>query len=408
MNNKNPIYYFLAVFYLFLYIGFSSCNNKMEIDVDKELAYCEQQAIRTLHDIPTLKDIPNSINKDNINWNFTRSGSWTSGFWPGILWYLYENTQDENWKNAAIESTELILPLTMEKAKSHDSGFITMCSLGNGYRITGNEIYKEALLCAANHLAELYNPIVGTILSWPGMVTRENWPHNTIVDNMMNLELLFWAARNGGDISLYDIAVEHAETTMRNGFRSDNTNYHVVVYDTISGDFIKGVTHQGYSDDSMWARGQAWAIYGFTMTFRETRDKKFLDFAQNAADAYLTRLPYDLIPYWDFKAYEITHNEPKDASAAAIAASALLELSTFLSDRNKAKEYANKAQQMLSELSTTNYQSRDKNSAFLLHCVGHMPRRSEIDASIIYADYYYLEALIRLKNLNHYGNISSK
>ncbi len=394
MKNKIPPFF----------IGLSlllsgACTSVATMEVDKQLDYCEAQASRTLRVVPVSDSIPNYIDKDDASWHFTTPGSWTSGFWPGILWYMYEYTRDESWMEAARQATATLIPMTSQPAHSHDSGFITMCSLGNGYRLTGAPEYKDALLNAANHLAELYNPTVGTILSWPGMVARENWPHNTIIDNMMNLELLLWAAKNGGEKRLYDIAVKHAETTMEHGFRPDGSTYHVAVYDTITGNFIKGVTHQGLSDESLWARGQTWAIYGYTMMYRETGDIKFLDFARKVADVYLSRLPEDLVPYWDFKALELGSNEPRDASAAAIAASGLLELSTYISDASQAAVYRNKAEQMLQVLSSEKYQSRNHNTAFLLHSVGHMPRRKEVDASIIYADYYYMEALIRLKRL---------
>jgi unsaturated chondroitin disaccharide hydrolase len=266
-------------------------------------------------------------------------------------------------------------------------------------RLTGNPEYKKILLATADTLATLCNPKVGTILSWPRSVPNMEWPqHNTIMDNMINLELLFWASKNGGSKRLYDIAVSHAEVTMKNQFRPDYTSYHVVVYDKETGQKIKAVTHQGYADNSLWARGQSWAIYGYTMTYRETKDPKFLDFAQKVSDVYLKRLPQDLIPYWDFDAPEIP-NAPKDASAAAITASALLELSTLVKDKTKARLYRSKAEQMLESLSSADYQSRSVNTAFLLHSTGHKPNNSEVDASINYADYYYLEALVRAKKL---------
>ena len=355
--------------------------------------------MRTLVSIPSLDKIPNSMDLDSIKWRYTQAGSWTCGFWPGILWYLYEDTKDNMWREAAGKVTDMIAPLAYRKAKSHDSGFIMMCSLGNGYRLTGKPEYKEGLLHAADSLAMLYNPVVGTILSWPGMVKKENWPHNTIIDNMMNLELLFWAARNGGGQYLYDIACKHAETTMKHQFRKDYSCYHVAVYDTLDGHFIKGVTHQGLSDDSMWARGQAWAIYGYTMVYRETHDVRFLDFARKVSDVYLSRIPEDMIPYWDFNAPELSSGEPKDASASAITASALLELSTYINDSDSAFFYRNKAVEMLQILSSPAYQARNKKDAFLLHSVGHMNKGWEVDASISYADYYYLEALVRLKRL---------
>jgi unsaturated chondroitin disaccharide hydrolase len=220
---------------------------------------------------------------------------------------------------------------------------------------------------------------------------------------MINLELLFWAAKNGGNKHLYDIAVKHAETTMQNHFRPDYTSYHVVVYDTATGKKIKGITHQGFSDSSMWARGQSWAIYGFTMVYRETKDQRFLNFAQQVTDVYLKNLPADHIPYWDFNAPDIPA-APRDASAAAVTASALLELSTLVTDTAKATAYRQQAEQMLQSLSA-NYQSRQMNNAFLLHSTGHKPNGGEIDASIIYADYYYIEALLRLKKLKEGKNI---
>jgi unsaturated chondroitin disaccharide hydrolase len=247
-------------------------------------------------------------------------------------------------------------------------------------------------------VADLYNPKVGTILSWPGMIKKMNWPHNTIIDNMLNLEMLFKAHLLSGRKEYYDMAVKHAEITMNKHFREDLTTYHVVVYDPESGKKIKGVTHQGYSDDSLWARGQSWAIYGYTMVYRATRDKRFLNFAEKVTDVYLERLPEDLIPYWDFDVPNIL-NEPKDASAAAVTASALLELSTYINDLDKAAEYRTQAEQMLGVLSTESYQSREQNPAFLMHSTGHYPNGSEIDASIIYADYYYVEALLRLYKL---------
>jgi unsaturated chondroitin disaccharide hydrolase len=215
---------------------------------------------------------------------------------------------------------------------------------------------------------------------------------------MINLELMFWAAKNGGNKQWHNLAVSHAETTMKNHFRPDFTSYHVVVYDTVTGKKIKAITHQGYADSSMWARGQSWAIYGFTMCYRESKKPEFLDFAQKVADAYLKNLPADLIPYWDFNAPGIP-NQPRDASAACVTSSALLELSTLVPDKAKAKLYRDKADQMLAELSSSRYQSGSTNNAFLLHSTGHKPNGGEIDASIIYADYYYIEALLRQKKL---------
>lgn len=364
---------------------------------EQNLDYCVAQASKTLDLIPGDSLFPRNVAAGTDEWKFVRYQDWTSGFWPGTLWYLYEYTGAEKWKRAADRFSRYLTPLSVRSATDHDLGFQVFSSFGNGYRLTKNPDYKSIILKTADTLATLYNPTVGTILSWPGMVEKMNWPHNTIVDNMINLEILFWAARNGGDSSLYDLAVTHARTTMKNQFRDDYSVYHVIVYDTLTGKKIRGVTHQGYGDDTMWARGQAWAIYGFTMVYRETRDPQFLDFARKVTQAYLDRLPEDLIPYWDFDAPNIP-DEPRDASAAAIVASALIELSGFVGDPEQAREYRQKAEAMLVELSSDRYQSGDANTAFLLHSTGHWPNGSEIDASIIYADYYYLEALLRLKN----------
>jgi unsaturated chondroitin disaccharide hydrolase len=370
------------------------------------LDYCMEQAGKALKTLPAdSSQIPRSIANGKTDWRFVSYRDWTCGFWPGILWYAYEYTNDNAWKQAAQRYSLALFPLVDSAAIDHDLGFQVFTSIGNGYRLTHDTVYRTVLLRAADTLAKLYNPKVGTILSWPREVPGVDWPlrHNTIMDNMINLELLFWAAKNGGNKHLYDIAVKHAETTMQNHFRPDYTSYHVVVYDTATGKKIKGITHQGFSDSSMWARGQSWAIYGFTMVYRETKDQRFLNFAQQVTDVYLKNLPADHIPYWDFNAPDIPA-APRDASAAAVTASALLELSTLVTDTAKATAYRQQAEQMLQSLSA-NYQSRQMNNAFLLHSTGHKPNGGEIDASIIYADYYYIEALLRLKKLKEGKNI---
>ena len=385
-----------------LAISLCACAPKdahKDLDVESELDYCNDQIQKTLNSIGDTTMVPRNILSGQSEWNLVpvRIDEWTVGFWPGILWYNYEFTESEKNLEAAIHYTEILEPLTSLPAYDHDLGFQLFCSYGNGYRLTGDERYKQIILNAADTLATLFNPKVGTILSWPREVEPNNWPHNTIMDNMINLEMLYWAAANGGDKELYVIATKHAETTMKHHFRDDGSNYHVTVYDTITGDFLKGVTHQGYSDETMWARGQAWAIYGFTMVYRETKDKKFLRFAEKVTDIYLKRLPADYVPYWDFDAPNIPE-EPKDASAAAIVASALLELSKLEDNPERADEYKNAGIKMLKSLSDS-YQSGASNPSFLKHSTGHWPNNSEIDASINYADYYYIEALVRFKKL---------
>jgi unsaturated chondroitin disaccharide hydrolase len=394
---------------IFIIVAFSCKTAHVQTSYNDVVQYCVGQATKTVHSLTDATRVPRSIANGKTEWRTVERHDWTSGFWPGIEWYLYEYTKDEQWNQRADKSQSILAPLVDSSAIDHDLGFVMYTSYGNGYRLTNNPDYKKILVRAADTLATLFNPKVGTILSWPRPAPGVDWPlrHNTIMDNMINLELLFWASKNGGSKRLYDIAVSHATTTMQNHFRPDYTSYHVVLYDTATGKKIKGITHQGYSDSSMWARGQAWAIYGYTMVYRETKDIKFLDFAQKVTDVYLNRLPKDLIPYWDFNDPAIP-NAPRDASAACVVSSALLELSTLVKDKAKAQMYREKGEAMLKELSSPRYQSGSTNNAFLLHSIGHKPAGGEIDASIIYADYYYIEALLRAKKLNEGKSIYEK
>ncbi len=381
-----------------------TASSSGDLDVNTALDYCATQTQRTLTELRGDSGIDYTMMPRNIadslsHWHCRKAtkDEWCAGFWPGVLWYDYEYTQSPAIKEEAEKFTASLEFLSRTPAYDHDLGFLVFCSYGNGYRLTKNPAYKQVILDTADSLATLFNPRVGTILSWPREREPRNWPHNTIMDNLINLEMLFWAAKNGENKYLYDIAVAHADKAMQTLFRPDYTSYHVAVYDTITGNLIKAVTHQGYQDESMWARGQAWAIYGYTMIYRETKDPKYLDFVQHVSDVYLKSLPEDYVPYWDFSAPGIP-DAPRDASAAAIIASGLLELSTYLQSP-KAETYYNAAVKMLSSLSSDKYQSRESKPSFLLHSTGHWPNGSEIDYSIIYADYYYMEALLRLKHL---------
>ncbi|WP_337625143.1 glycoside hydrolase family 88 protein [Phocaeicola sp.] len=373
-------------------------------DADEALAYCDAQVRRTLDELAQRDGgvdytmMPRNIADSASHWYCSKvtKDEWCAGFWPGILWYDYEYTNDPAIRQEAEKFTASLEYLTYEPAYDHDLGFLMFCSYGNGYRLTRNESYRQAILRSAEALSALFNPKVGTMLSWPRNVAMFGG-HNTIMDNMINLEMLFWAAKNGGDKKLYDMAVSHADTTMKYHFRPDYTSYHVAVYDTLTGEFVKGVTHQGYDDNSMWARGQAWAIYGYTVVYRETKEPRFLDFVQKVADVYLEHLPDDYVPYWDFNDPAIPY-APRDASAACVVASALLELSGYVSPE-KGQEYKKTAVCMLESLSSDKYRSGKSKPAFLLHSTGNYPSHSEIDAAIIYADYYYIEALMRLKQM---------
>ena len=361
---------------------------------DEALDYCVQKVTGVQERLGAdYGESPRNIAPGDCRWNLTpvSQENWTMGFWPGILWYAYEASGDAALETAARGYTEALDFIARQPAYDHDIGFIMFPSFGNGFRLTGDPAYKEAVLATAERLAALFNPAVGTILSWPREVSNFGG-HNTIMDNMLNLETLLWAAENGGDPAWKDIAITHADTTMRYNFRPDGTSYHVAVYDAETGAHQYSCTHQGYADDSMWARGQAWGIYGYTMVYRFTRESRFLVFAQKIADVYLARLPEDKVPYWDFCDPEIP-NASKDASAAAVVASALLELSTYTDGKYRAD-----AEAMLRSL-YENYRAPEGCDSFLLHSTGHHPAGKEIDYSIVYADYYFIEALLRLKNL---------
>jgi len=391
------VVYFLLIFIL---VSCNSTNKNEEHKDDFRLEnLLNNNVFKTKETLKTLSvsdGFPRNIEKSATNWNKVDVYDWCSGFWPGVIWYAYEHSKDESLKTYAEAFTKPLDTIAFSSAQNHDIGFMVYCSYGNGYRLTGNEQYKNVLLAAADTLATLYNPKVGTILSWPGQ--KHKFKYNTIIDNMMNLELLFWAAKNGGDKRLYDIAKSHAEKTMNNIVREDNAVYHVGSFNEETGEFLRGYTHQGYAHESMWARGQGWGIYGFSVAYRETGEQAFLDTAIKLSDHYIKRLPEDKIPYWDFDDPKIP-NAPKDASAAAVVACGMLELSSLVKEDALKEKYIEAARSYLEVLSSDAYLSKGTNQALLLHSTGHYPKNSEIDVPIIYADYYYMEALLRLKNL---------
>lgn len=335
---------------------------------------------------------PRSLIADS-SLNLVSPNDWCAGFFAGNLWQLYEFSGNPQWMDQAKTFTHI-----MEGEKtdggSHDLGFKVYCSVGNAYRLTHNEHYKKVIIEAAQTLCTRFNPIVGCIKSWD----NTKWMYPVIIDNMMNLELLFEATKLSGDSSFYKIAVTHANTTMKNHYRADYSSYHVVNYDPKTGRVLYKQTAQGYADESAWARGQAWGLYGFTMCYRETRNKAYLTQAENIAKFILNNpnLPTDLVPYWDYNDPAIP-NAPRDASAAAIMASALYELSTYSTN---GKIYKATADKILNSLNNKYQAPLGADKGFLLlHSTGHKPAGTEINVPIIYADYYYLEALLRQKHL---------
>lgn len=338
--------------------------------------------------------MPRSFTKDTLR--TCTSDNWVAGFYPGTLVYLYENTKDKSLYNETLKKIKL-----MDKEQfstgTHDLGFMMYCSYGNLNRITPNASYKKILVNAARSLATRFNPTVGCIRSWGK--SDDTTMFRVIIDNMMNLELLFWAAKETGDHSLYDIAVTHANTTMKNHFRFDYSSYHVVVYNPLTGKVMKKQTAQGASDESAWARGQSWGLYGYTMLYRETKDKKYLDQAQHIAAFILSNpnLPADKIPYWDYNAPGIP-NTYRDASSAGVMASALIELAGY-SNKDLSEKYLTTVETILRTLSSPEYKAKvGENGGFILkHSVAHFPKNTEVDSPLPYADYYYVEAMLRYK-----------
>jgi len=378
--------------------GEKEAEQEGSFSIETQFEHADQQLSGLVKVAREKGDIPRSTEPDgSIKW--TGSGfDWTEGFWPGSCWMMYQETQDEKWKQAAIEFQSMFEE-HKDITTSHDVGFVFNNSYGKAYKILGDEKYKQILLDASDALISRFNPKIGCIESWDHnaqWIKNNDWQYPVIIDNMMNLEMLFEAADITGDDQYYDIAVTHADTTMKYHYRNDLSTYHVVDYDTITGAVDERVTHQGYSDSSAWARGQAWGLYGYAMCYRYTNDQKYLDHAIKVADYNIGQWPDDHIPYWDYNAPDIP-DAHRDASAAAIFASALIELSQHSGDTS----YANVAMSIIRELSSDRYLADiGSNNHFLLkHCVGNKPGGSEIDVPLNYADYYYLEALRRAKDI---------
>ncbi|TKC63753.1 glucuronyl hydrolase [Pedobacter hiemivivus] len=332
---------------------------------------------------------PRSINPDGTV-RLAPVRDWTTGFFPGTLWYGYELSGDKNLADQAKRFTLGLDSLQYIK-DTHDVGFMLYCSYGNGYRLTGDQVYRKPLENGATNLYSRFNKKVGAIRSWD----FGHWQFPVIIDNMMNLEYLYWAGNEFKKPEWFAAAKTHAVTTMKNHFRKDYSSYHVISYDTLSGKVLQRETHQGLTHESAWARGQAWAVYGYAMSFRDTKDKKFLEQAEKVAAFIMNhpKMPKDKIPLWDFDVHNADRS-PRDASAAAVIASALLDLSTQVKDGDK---YFKFAEDILKTLSSDEYLAKPgENQFFILkHSVGALLYNSEIDTPLNYADYYFMEALKR-------------
>lgn len=392
---------FLIIIAIILSLSFISCNkisrqSDFRSVIEDALAFSEKQYLLMAD---KYENQPGLLPKTYENGEDKSSNSrwWCSGFFPGSLWYIYENS-----KNSEVLKYAELYTNRVEREKyttdNHDIGFMIFCSFGNGYRLTQNKHYKDVILTASKSLSTRYNPKVGLIRSWDW--NAKLWQYPVIIDNIMNLEMLLWASKNSDDESFKKIAISHADKTMEHHFRSDYSSYHLVSYDSISGiPELKG-THQGYSDESAWSRGQAWGLYGYTYLYRETKDERYLTHAKNIA-AYLIshpHMPTDYIPYWDYDSPAIP-NTNRDVSAATVMASGLIELSEYV-DIDLANKYMSIVEKQIRALASPAYTAElGSNGDFILkHSVGALPLNSEVDVPLTYADYYYLEALIRLKN----------
>jgi len=364
--------------------------------IDEGLSFSLDQYKLMAESLPDSTCLPRTTNPDDGSLVTSGTSYWCSGFFPGSLWYLFEYSRDQN---ILVEAMNRTAPLEKERLNTgtHDLGFMLYNSFGNGYRLSGNPLYKGILVTGAKSLISRYNDTIGCIRSWD----HGRWSFPVIVDNMMNLEYLFWATRVTGDSVFFKIAVNHTNKTIQNHFRNDWSSYHVVDYDPATGEVIQKQTAQGAFDESAWARGQAWGLYGFTVAFRETGNEKYLEVAKNIADFILKHpnLPEDMVPYWDFNAPEIP-NAKRDASSAAIISSALLELQKYV-DKESSEMYLNAAEKIIRTLSSPLYRAGigENNNFILMHSVGSLPANSEVDVPLSYADYYYIEALMRFREI---------
>ncbi|HTF29166.1 MAG TPA: hypothetical protein VK625_10000 [Flavitalea sp.] len=362
--------------------------------IDENMKFAAQQYKVLMKNTPDTV-MPRSFDASKQQLITSNTQWWCSGFYPGTLWMIYDETKDLAIRTEALKRLALLEP-TKNYTGNHDLGFMMYCSFGTAYAITKDPAYKDVIFAAAGSLATRYRPSIKSIQSWNSSKT---FKCPVIIDNMMNLELLEWVTQNGGDKRFHEIAVNHANSTTKNHFRPDFSSYHVIDYDLETGQVYKKLTHQGYADESAWSRGQVWGLYGYIVMYRFTKDPAYLAQARNIAKFLLNHpnLPADKIPYWDFNAPDIP-NAKRDVSAGSIMASALLELARYTKGK-ESKDYITVSEDILKVLSSPTYRAKPgTNGGFILeHSVGHLPGKSEIDVPLTYADYYFIEALQRYK-----------
>lgn len=363
--------------------------------IDTQLRQAAAQSLELAAHTPADK-MPRTFNASTGKLATSGTDWWTSGFYPGTLWMLYGYTRDARLRAEAERRLEVL-----EKEKhftgNHDIGFMIFNSFGNAYKLTGDARYRDVIQTAADTATTRYEPAMGAIQSWNA---SKDFRAPVIIDNLMNLELLLWAAAEGGDARYRDIALRHADTTLAQHYRADCSSVHVVDFNPDTGKVLRKRTWQGAADDSAWARGQGWGLYGYTMLYRLTDAPRYLKQARCIAQFLLDhpRMPADGVPYWDFDAPGIPE-APRDASAGALIASALLELGQYVEGEERTR-YVAAAKHTLQSLSAPPYRAEPgSNGGFLLkHSVGSLPHNSEVDVPLTYADYYYVEALLRYRD----------
>ncbi|MFP2931608.1 alpha-12C2-mannosidase [Pyxidicoccus sp. 3LG] len=380
----------VAALYLLMLAVVPRAHAFSDADAVKVIGFARSQLADTTREMPDATWSPKAGLPDGT-WSREANNDmidWTQGFFPGSMWFMYQVGAEPLWRDRADRWTR---PLELQKTnrQTHDLGFKMFLSFGHAYRVTGDTYYRGVVLTAAESLASRYNSQVGFIncCDW-----NSDWQAPLVTDTMMNLELLLWASQNGGKAEWKTMAVNHALRTLQDAVRPDGSSFHYVDYNRTTGAIRSKGTFQGYSASSTWARGHAWLIYGYTMVYRYTNDVRMLEAARKVTDWYLNNLPADMVPKWDFNAPD----SQKDSSAAAIVASALLELSQLETDAARKTRYRDAALRTLDTLMTPTYFAEGTNSpGLLLHGVGHLPAGKEIDTALIYGDYYFLEAVLR-------------
>jgi unsaturated chondroitin disaccharide hydrolase len=370
-------------------------GDRLDRAVARDLSFAAHQLKRTLAETPANR-YPRETGRRG-RWKSDTFNSWTAGFFPGSLWLMYEATGKPRWRKAA-KKRQRGLERLKRNTRTHDVGFLINDSFGQGYRLTGNDRFRRVVVRAARSLATRYSPTVRAIRSLNNRFGTDASDFRVIIDNLMNLELLFWASRHGGPHDLASKALDHAFTTAREHLRPNASSYHLVTFDARTGRVKHKRTIQGYRDWSTWSRGQAWAVYGYTMAYRETLNPWMLITARRVADYYIDHLPGDRVPYWDFQAPGIPH-APRDSSAGAVAASGLIELSELEPDAARRQRYLSTAKRTLRSLSSKRYLARGTRSrSILLHGTANR-RGGDFNRGLIYGDYYFLEALLRYRAL---------